>query len=169
MPIHGEPRNGDFASYVEALSQQGRTAPGQVARPTRDAAAQVLSPSNWGRSRGEKTADNAGQAPTDPWQGSFSEADAPPLPLAARNSQRRIAAGLTIAALVAAWFALTQLMQALRQPVEPEAFIPVAFLGVCAFMLYNGGRRLRARVRRAPAPRYGKLQVGKKDAAQQQT
>ena len=147
MAIDGEPKDGDFVRYIDRLTRQASTAPGQV-------------PPRQGRAgRRERQADAIGPAgfpaPADPAASpgaTTQPPDARPATLAARSGQRRIALGLTIAGLFALWHAVGRLFEALgHRPVEIDDLIPAVFLGVCAFMLLKGGSRLRAS-QRAPLP-----------------
>lgn len=136
MAIDGEPKDGDFVRYIEMLNRQAGGSPGQVPpRQPREAR------------RRQPAAVPAPAAP-DP-----AVPDDKPAPtMAARSGQRRIALGLTIAGLVAAWHAARLFGQALDQrPIEVDELIPALFLAVCAFMLFKGGSRLRA-AQRKPLP-----------------
>jgi len=147
MAIDGEPKDGDFVRYIDRLTRQGSTAPGQV--PLRQDRA----------ARRGRTADAATPAslptPADPAASpgaTTPQADSRPATLAARTGQRRIALGLTIAGLFALWHAVGRLFAALgNRPIQVDDLIPAVFLGVCAFMLLKGGSRLRA-TQRAPMP-----------------
>jgi len=141
MAIDGEPKDGDFVRYIETLSRTGGS-PGQV-------------PPRQGRAprRGRRDTSQAG-APgaAAPGSATAEPAAAPPT-LAARTGQRRIALGLTIAGLFALWHAVRMLATALdRDALDIDSLIPVAFLAVCAFMLFKGGSRLRSAQKSPPLP-----------------
>jgi len=141
MAIDGEPKDGDFVRYIEMLNRQAGGSPGHV--PPR----QPRQPRE-ARRRQPAAAPVPAPAAPDP-----AVPDDKPAPtLAARSGQRRIALGLTIAGLVAAWHAARLFGAALEQrPVEIDELIPAIFLAVCAFMLFKGGSRLRA-AQRKPLP-----------------
>jgi len=176
MALPEEPKNGDFASYIEALSRGGAQAPGRVmdkaARTARGLA------TGWGRGtdRGKAGADGAPGAVAPRWpspaaepallpQGAPALPGASPLPdapsgppLAARTAQRRVGLGLTLLSLIVAWIALGRLAEALsHQPFEFERLFPGIFLGAFAFMLYQAARQSRRKAARNPLPRYAPL------------
>lgn len=178
MALPQEPKNGDFASYVEALSRGGGRAPGEVGSPTRAPGAK-----GWGRSApAGETGDpwtpmpgrssmphipaqaqhpapgpQASSASEPPWPGNTSP-DATPRPLAARNAQRRVSVIMTLVSLVVAWVALGRLVEAINhRPFAVENLIPGLFLAAFAFMIYKASRQSRIKGTRGELPRYGRL------------
>jgi len=178
MALPQEPKNGDFASYVEALSRGGGRAPGEVGAPTRAPGAK-----GWGRSApagetgdpwtplpGRSTTPHipaqaqhpapgpqASPAFEPPWSGNTAP-DAAPQPLAARGAQRRISVIMALVSLVVAWVALGRLVEAINhRPFAFENLIPGLFLAAFAFMIYKASRQSRNKAARGELPRYGKL------------
>ncbi|AZW31555.1 hypothetical protein CS343_15435 [Bordetella bronchiseptica] len=143
MAIDGEPKNGDFARYIEELSRTGG-APGQVLPAQRAPAAAAqsgvagkLSELTWGK-RSERTA-------PAPLPASGAEQAAPAPTLAASASARRMALFLTIGALIAGWNALSFFMAALTSGrLDIDTMMPALFLAIAAWMLFKGARNLRA-------------------------
>lgn len=151
MAIDGEPKNGDFARYIEQLSRAGG-APGQVLPAQRAPAAAAqssvagkLSELTWGK-RPERAAPAALPA------GDAAQA-APAPTLAASASARRMALFLTIGALIAGWNALSFFVAALTSGrLDIDTLMPALFLAIAAWMLFKGARNLRAG-RRGPLPK----------------
>ncbi|WP_144633409.1 hypothetical protein [Bordetella genomosp. 13] len=182
MTLPGEPKNGDFASYVEALGRTGMQAPGQVIKPTRaekktrrqaivhqeqqfpDAVPGGPQASQWdtgwGRNDTKPAAAKPVPRPPRGTPGGFAagspEASAQ---LAKLASHRRVAFVLTVVAALLAWNAVSTVLEAInREHYEIEAFFPAVFLGFVSFMLFRAARGLRAKARQGALPQYGKLE-----------
>lgn len=179
MALPGEPKNGDFASYVESLSRNGGPAPGQVlapvpreqpprepaAKPTAKSAAQSsggLEASGWGRSDKPAPAVAAKPlpAPARGTPGGFADGSPAAQQLARVGSHRRVALILTIVAVALCWSAFATVMEAMnRQPRQVEDFFPAVFLTFVALMLFKAATRLRAKARDGVLPKYGPLET----------
>lgn len=142
MAIDGEPKDGNFVRYIETLTRAGGTEPGRVQDP----------PPRLRRTRARAAAVTSPAPAASPSAGHTTEPEPRPATLAARTSLRRIALGLTIAALIAAWNAVRLLARALHsQSLQLDELVPAVFLAVCAFMLFKGASRLRA-THKTPMP-----------------
>lgn len=182
MSLPGEPKNGDFASYVEALGRTGMQAPGQVIKPTRaekktrrqaiahqeqqfpDAVPGGPQASQWDTGWGRNDGKSASSAKPMPRPqrgapGGFA-AGSPDASgqLAKLASHRRVAFVLTIVAALLAFNALTTVIDALNhKPVQLEHFFPAVFWGFVSLMLFKSAQGLRAKARQGTLPQYGKL------------
>ncbi|ARP94622.1 hypothetical protein [Bordetella genomosp. 13] len=183
MALPGEPKNGDFASYVESLSRNGGPAPGQVLQPVpreqrprepapkpaaRSAAAAAAKPSGgpdasgWGRSDKPAPAATATPlpAPARGTPGGFADGSPAAQQLARVSSHRRVALILTLAAVALCWSAFATVIEAMnRQPRQVEDFFPAVFLTFVALMLFKAASRLRAKAREGVLPKYGPLET----------
>jgi hypothetical protein len=160
MAIGTEPKNGDYARYVEDLVNRGKPAPGQVlADPP---AAQ--SPRGMQRPTAGKTAAGtpAGIEPVST-RASKSPTDRPhasqPLPSAAGNGatladlarKRRSGIRIAIIAILVAWVAVHMLINVLNRPeFDAGALVPVVFLLAVAAVLFAAARSARAAARKPP-------------------
>ncbi|SAI56522.1 Uncharacterised protein [Bordetella ansorpii] len=182
MSLPGEPKNGDFASYVEALGRTGMQAPGQVVKPTRaekKTRRQAIAhqeqqfpdavpggpqasqwDTGWGRNDG-KPPSSAKPVPRPQrgTPGGFAAGSPEASPqLAKLASHRRVAFVMTIIAALLAWNAVSTVIEALsNQPVQMESFFPAVFWGFVSLMLFKSARGLRAKARQGALPQYGKL------------
>ncbi|CAB3628933.1 MAG: hypothetical protein E2602_10950 [Achromobacter sp.] len=151
MAIDMEPKDGDFARYIENLSRAGGVTPGRVPskaeakrQATAPAPVPVAVPSQdslndltWGKTAPPPLQSRS--ADTIPDQ---SEAEA--VSLAKRARQRKQGIFLTIAGAVAGWAAVNIAFTALRAPrFDLDDFMPAVFLGFFALMLFKaaGGAR----------------------------
>ena len=161
MAIDMEPKNGDFARYVENLSRAGGASPGRVpdkaeAKRQQQASAPVAvaSPSpatptkdslydlSWGKSAPpplqSRRADPAPQV-TVPGQ-----EDAATVSMAKRARQRKLGIFLTIAGAIAGWAAVNMAFKALRAPrFDLDELMPAVFLAFFAFMLFKAASGAR--------------------------
>ncbi|WP_427183420.1 hypothetical protein ACL598_15405 [Bordetella bronchialis] len=176
MAIDGEPKDGDYVRYIEALINRGQAAPGQVMGRARGVPSASPPPSPGEVVRDAAPAGAArdfppgfGQpVPASPgiprpfsWgRGAGSKASSAPrdanpasdATLAGRAARRRGAFAVAIVAIAIAWQAMRMLYDALRQPdFDPHALIPVAFLLVFAGMLWRAARSGRAQGKQPPA------------------
>ncbi|NMK49784.1 hypothetical protein [Achromobacter sp. Bel] len=156
MAIDLEPKNGDFARYIENLTNAGGPTPGRVpdkresapqaaspaAVPVPPPASDSLSTAPWGKpalpplpSRREATAPGStAPAPTD--EGAVS--------MARRARQRKIGAVLTIGGILAGWAAVNIGFRAFRNPqFDLDELVPAIFLGFFAFMLIKAAGAAR--------------------------
>jgi hypothetical protein len=159
MAIDGEPKNGDYARYVERLINRGSPSPGQVLSKA-DTAPVAPSPGEVLYQRNQKTQKtNPGRTMAGDSQRDTARANPADLAkqkagsdtLAAQAVKRKISIGMTLVALVIAWSGVRMLVTAMQRPhFELETIIPVAFLLVFAAMLFRGARRLSADARKPP-------------------
>ncbi|MPT39291.1 MAG: hypothetical protein E2603_12480, partial [Achromobacter sp.] len=142
MAIDAEPKDGDFARYIENLTNAGGTTPGRVpdkrqigrkaaspvAVPVPPPASDSLSTAPWG-----KPASPPMQARRDtgsPGSTAAPQSDEGTVSLARRARQRKIGAILTIAGVLAGWAAVNIAFRAFRSPqFELDEFAPAVFLG----------------------------------------
>jgi hypothetical protein len=159
MAIDGEPKNGDYARYVERLINRGSPSPGQVlskadTAPTAPSPGEVLYQKNQKVQKANPGRTMAGDGQAEPARAHPADLARPKAgndTLAAQAVKRKISIGMTVVALVIAWSAVRMLVTAMNKPhFEMETIIPVAFLLVFAAMLYRGARGLRADARRPP-------------------
>ncbi|CAB3955343.1 hypothetical protein QEP16_11515 [Achromobacter insolitus] len=161
MAIDGEPRNGDFARYIENLTRAGGATPGRV--PDKRAASRTASPSvpappvpaprsetlsnaPWG---------NAGTPSQQPWQAppAPGQEDAGTVSLARHATQRRIGVILTVGGILAGWAAARIIFEALRGPgFDLDQAMPAVFLAFFAIMLFKAARNARNPRNKAPLP-----------------
>ncbi len=159
MAIDGEPRNGDFARYIENLTRAGGATPGQVqdkraaARtappptPAPSSGSGSLSGAPWGKSSKPST-QRQPAAPAAPGQ-----EDAASMTLARQATQRKIGVVLTIGGILAGWAAVRIIFQALRGPgFDLDEAMPAIFLAFFAFMLFKAAGRARNPRNKAPLP-----------------
>lgn len=165
MPTHHEPRNGDYAAYVEQLSNRGANAPGQIIKPASGRKKRRLDPDPFdgqtSGSMGPGSVDSILQRPASP--SSASPYAAAPLPAGpgkdapdtlASASKRRFA-GLGIYVIVAVLFiqAFTMLIDAIEYGREDiDDYLPSLFLAAFAYVMLKAGRAARRQGRQAPKP-----------------
>lgn len=149
MAIDLEPKDGDFARYIENLSRAGGATPGKVPEKRRaspQATATVptppattggsLSTAHWGNT--------ASPYPTASAPSSTASADAADASLAQRAKQRKIGIILTIAGILAGWAAVNIAFRALRAPhFELDELVPAVFLAFFALMLLKAAGSAR--------------------------
>ncbi|CAM3465524.1 hypothetical protein [Bordetella flabilis] len=159
MAIDGEPRNGDYARYIDELIHRGQPSPGQVSPQTGTARPASPTPSP-----GEVTAPEprgiampdirkmlTARSRTNAAKPSTADAPAADTTLAAKAAQRRGALATAIVALAIVWQAIRMLVAALERPqVDWNDMVPVAFLLVFAGMLWRASRSQRKRAKQAP-------------------
>jgi hypothetical protein len=160
MAIDAEPKNGDFARYIEELTSAGGTSPGRIAS-RRDARRQTaplstptpvapppssppgsLSDAPWGNTASSSSRSRtASPAPVATIPGQPDEAG---ITLARRARQRKIGAVLTVAGIMAGWAAANIAFRAFHSPrFELDEFVPAVFLAFFAFMLFKAAGSAR--------------------------
>ncbi|QKH38089.1 hypothetical protein FOC84_25400 [Achromobacter pestifer] len=162
MAIDGEPRNGDFARYIENLTRAGGTTPGQVPNKragSRQSATPVpppppapaprsdtLSSAPWGNPAPPPL--QSRQAPTAPGQ-----EDAATVSMARHATQRKIGVILTVGGVLAGWAAARIIFEALRGPgFDLDEAMPAVFLAFFAIMLFKAARNARNPRNKTPLP-----------------
>ncbi|EHK63279.1 hypothetical protein [Achromobacter arsenitoxydans] len=144
MAIDGEPKNGDFARYIENLTRAGGAAPGRAsdtgsARREAPTAPGSLSDAPWGN-----TAPPPLQSRTAPGATAPAQADEGTVSLARHARQRKIGVVLTIAGMLAGWAAVNIGFRALHNPrFDMDEMIPAIFLAFFAFMLFKAASGAR--------------------------
>ncbi|WP_241047451.1 hypothetical protein [Achromobacter xylosoxidans] len=158
MAIDMEPKNGDFARYIENLSRAGGATPGRVPRkaearrqapvaapapapipvPGRDS----LNDLAWGKTAPPPLP--SGSAESIPASVAPGQTDAEAVSLAKRARQRKQGIFLTIAGAVAGWAAVNVAFKALHAPrFDLDDFMPAVFLGFFALMLFKAASGAR--------------------------
>lgn len=162
MAIDGEPRNGDFARYIENLTGAGGATPGQVpgkradSRPSASPVpppppapaprSDTLSSAPWGNSAPPPL--QSQQAPTVP-----GHEDAGAASLARHATQRKIGVILTVGGILAGWAAVRIIFEALRGPgFDLNEAMPAIFLVFFAIMLFKAARNARNPRNKAALP-----------------
>lgn len=158
MAIDMEPKNGDFARYIENLSRAGGATPGRVpskAEARRQAAAPVATPTPtpapspgslndlaWGKTAPPPLPSR--RADSVPATVAPGQTDAEAVSLAKRARQRKQGIFLTIAGAVAGWAAVNIAFKALHAPrFDLDDFMPAVFLGFFALMLFKAASGAR--------------------------
>lgn len=156
MAIDMEPKNGDFARYVENLSRAGGATPGRVpskAETKRQAAMPAPTPSpapdqgslndlTWGKTAPPPL--QSRRADSVPPTVAPGQTDAEAVSLAKRARQRKQGIFLTIAGAVAGWAAVNIAFKALHAPrFDLDDFMPAVFLGFFALMLFKAASGAR--------------------------
>lgn len=162
MAIDAEPKNGDFARYIEELTSAGGTSPGRIAS-RRDARRQTapvavpmpvaappsptpgsLSDSPWGNTASPSPSArsrSASEAPLATFPGQPDEAN---ITLARQARSRKIGAVLTVAGIMAGWAAANIAFRAFHSPrFELDELMPAVFLAFFAFMLFKAASSAR--------------------------
>lgn len=156
MAIDMEPKNGDFARYIENLSRAGGATPGRVpskAETRRQATAPVATPTPapapspgslndlaWGKTAPPQS-HRADSVPSTVAPG---QTDAEAVSLAKRARQRKQGIFLTIAGAVAGWAAVNVAFKALHAPrFDLDDFMRAVFLGFFALMLFKAASGAR--------------------------
>lgn len=154
MAIDSEPKNGDFARYVENLTNAGGATPGRVSTK-RDATRQATAPATVPASTSDSLSTAPwGKAATPPLRpkpdtrapGSTApaQADEGAASLARRARQRKLGAVLTIVGILAGWAAVNIGFRAFRSPqFNLDDLVPAVFLGFFAFMLIKAAGAAR--------------------------
>ncbi|MBC9903375.1 MULTISPECIES: hypothetical protein [Achromobacter] len=156
MAIDGEPRNGDFARYVENLTRAGGASPGQVpdkrtdsrpaAPPPPASPSETLSGAPWGKPAPPPL--QSRQAPTAPGQ-----TDAAEVSMARQATQRKIGVILTVGGILAGWAGARIIFEALRGPgFDLDEAMPAVFLFFFAMMLFKAARNARNPRNKTPLP-----------------
>lgn len=166
MAIDSEPKDGDFARYIENLTRAGGATPGRVPdkrEATRQAHPGVATPvpapvtsdslstapwGNTGKTSPSRTTPppRSANAPGASAPGSTTPADAGEVSMAQRARQRKIGVVLTIGGILAGWSAVNIAFRALRSPqFDLDELMPAVFLAFFAVMLLKaaGGARKR--------------------------
>ncbi|MCY1202609.1 hypothetical protein D9M72_141010 [compost metagenome] len=151
MAMDAEPKDGDFARYIENLTRAGGATPGRVP-PKREAARRVpepvpapappepLSTAPWGKSAPPPLPSRSGAA-APPAAG---HEDPAAVPLARRARQRKIGIILTVAGVLAGWAAARIVFEVLRSPrFELDELMPAIFLVFFAVMLFKAAGSAR--------------------------
>ncbi|CAB3843243.1 hypothetical protein LMG26842_02450 [Achromobacter dolens] len=156
MAIDMEPKNGDFARYIENLSRAGGATPGRVpskAETKRQAAMPAPTPSpapdqgslndlTWGKTAPPPL--QSRRADCVPPTVAPGQTDAEAVSLAKRARQRKQGIFLTIAGAVAGWAAVNVAFKALHAPrFDLDDFMPAVFLGFFALMLFKAASGAR--------------------------
>lgn len=156
MAIDMEPKNGDFARYIENLSRAGGATPGRVpskAETKRQAAMPAPTPSpapdqgslndlTWGKTAPPPL--QSRRADSVPPAVAPGQTDAEAVSLAKRARQRKQGIFLTIAGAVAGWAAVNVAFKALHAPrFDLDDFMPAVFLGFFALMLFKAASGAR--------------------------
>ncbi|CAB3629686.1 MULTISPECIES: hypothetical protein [Achromobacter] len=156
MAIDMEPKNGDFARYIENLSRAGGATPGRVpskAETKRQAAMPAPTPSpapdqgslndlTWGKTAPPPL--QSRRADSVPPTVAPGQTDAEAVSLAKRARQRKQGIFLTIAGAVAGWAAVNVAFKALHAPrFDLDDFMPAVFLGFFALMLFKAASGAR--------------------------
>ncbi|MGW9063902.1 MULTISPECIES: hypothetical protein [Achromobacter] len=160
MAIDAEPKNGDFARYIEELTNAKGASPGRIAsrRETRRQTAPVavpmpvavppsptpgsLSDAPWGNTASPSPrARSASEAPLATFPGQPDEAN---ITLARQARSRKIGAVLTVAGIMAGWAAANIAFRAFHSPrFELDELMPAVFLAFFAFMLFKAASSAR--------------------------
>jgi hypothetical protein len=161
MAIYSEPKNGDYARYIEELVHRGQAAPGQVMAKASATVQMPATPPSPG-----EVIPNVAQGtskPAAPGKTAASRTAALPMPippagqdagatLAGRAGKRRSALAVTIVSLAIAWQAVRMLIEAVRRPdFDLHELVPVAFLLIFAGILWRAARGQRSRANQPPA------------------
>lgn len=156
MAIDMEPKNGDFARYIENLSRAGGATPGRVpskAETKRQAAMPAPTPSpapdqgslndlTWGKTAPPPL--QSRRADSVPPTVAPGQTDAEAVSLAKRARQHKQGIFLTIAGAVAGWAAVNVAFKALHAPrFDLDDFMPAVFLGFFALMLFKAASGAR--------------------------
>ncbi|WMD21340.1 hypothetical protein RAS12_02945 [Achromobacter seleniivolatilans] len=160
MAIDSEPKDGDFARYIENLTRAGGTTPGRVPdkrEASRQAASPIAAPAS--RPVPATTADSLSTAPwgkpalpplqsrastNPPGSTAPQQSDEGTVSMARRARQRKIGIILTIAGMLAGWAAVNIGFRALRNPhFDLDQLVPAIFLGFFAFMLFKAASGVR--------------------------
>ncbi len=160
MAIDMEPKNGDFARYVENLSRAGGAAPGRVpdkaeakrqqasvpvatsspppAKPTQDSLYDLA----WGKSAPPPL--QSRRAEPAPQVAVPGQEDAATVSMAKRARQRKLGIFLTIGGAITGWAAVNAAFKALRAPrFDLDELMPAVFLAFFAFMLFKAASGAR--------------------------
>ncbi len=157
MAIDGEPRDGDYARYIENLTRTGGATPGQVAdkrKVSRTAAPPPPSkPAPSSSGSGSLSGAPWGNSSAQPAPAAPGQDDAASMTLARQATQRKIGVVLTIGGILAGWAAVRILFQALRGPgFDLDEAMPAVFLAFFAFMLFKAAGSARNPRGKAPLP-----------------
>lgn len=152
MAIYGEPKDGDFVRYIETLNRQAGGTPGQVMPSKRSGILEDEQKSTFGQKENGESIYTY-KAPSDPAApgypsnispGSTENDSQQPTSLATRTSHRRLALALAIGAAIALWNAIHRLITAINtDTLDLDTMVPIAFLIVCAWMLFKGSQGAR--------------------------
>ncbi len=154
MAIDAEPKDGDFARYIENLTRAGGTTPGKVppkreaarrapdaAPPPAPASAEPLSTAPWGKSAPPSRPAPAASPSAAPSPG---QEDPGAESLARRARQRKIGIVLTVAGVLAGWAAVRIAVDVLvNRRADLDELMPALFLAFFAFMLFKAARGAR--------------------------
>ncbi|WP_417218967.1 hypothetical protein [Achromobacter spanius] len=151
MAIDLEPKDGDFARYIENLSRAGGVTPGKVpekGRASRQASVAVpvpvpapasgdsLSTAPWGNTAPPSRSTGS--------PGSTAPSDAAEISMAQRARQRKFGVILTVGGVLAGWAAANIAFRVLRTPhFELDELMPAVFLGFFAVMLLKAAGNAR--------------------------
>lgn len=161
MAIDAEPKNGDFARYIEELTRTGGASPGRIAS-RRDARRQTaplsvptpvpvppsptpgsLSDAPWGNTA--SSSPRTRSTPQAPVATLPDQPDEANLTLARQARQRKLGVVLTVAGIMAGWAAANIAFRALHSPrFELDELMPAVFLGFFALMLFKAAKGARS-------------------------
>lgn len=154
MAIDAEPKNGDFARYIEELTRAGGSTPGRMAS-RRDARIPTpapavpppvtpgsLSDAPWGAT--PPPASRSRTAQPAPMATTPGQPDQATLTLAQQARRRKVGVILTVAGIMAGWAAVNIGFRALHSPhFELDELMPAVFLAFFAFMLFKAASGAR--------------------------
>jgi len=158
MAIDAEPKDGDFARYIENLTRAGGATPGRVPSkretsrraaepaalpvPAPSPSSESLSTAPWGKSAQQPPPSRSGSAaPAAP---AADQEDAAAVSLADRARRRKIGIILTVAGALAGWAAARIVFEVLRNPrFDLDELMPAIFLAFFAFMLFKAAGSAR--------------------------
>ncbi|KRC85778.1 hypothetical protein D3C87_553450 [compost metagenome] len=151
MAIDAEPKNGDFARYIENLTRAGGVTPGQVSRQreaSRQPSVPVAAPAPAPSSEPLSTAPWGKTAPPPmrpaPGVAIPGQEDVGAVSMARRARQRKIGIVLTVGGILAGWAAVRIAFESLRRSeFELDALMPAIFLAFFAFMLFKAASSAR--------------------------
>lgn len=153
MAIDAEPKDGDFARYIENLTRAGGTTPGRVP-PKREASQRLPEPApKPAATTGSLSSDAWGRSTPQPSSRSTETAAPPSFPdheevaaasLARMARQRKIGAILTIGGVLTGWAAARIAFQVFRGPgFSMDELMPAIFLAFFAVMLFKAAGNAR--------------------------
>lgn len=145
MAIDNEPKDGDFARYIETLnnrSPSSTSTPPNIQTPS--SASGNLSDIHWGKGP------SAQSYRTDTPSIQNPDAPASRATLASQAQQGKLGKLLGTAAFLVGFAAFRLLLGAINEgSFHLDDIIPIAFLGFFASVLFKGSRRLRTASRQA--------------------
>lgn len=159
MTIDRDPKNGDFARYIDNLSRAGGSMPEPLsgkaetkrqtsapfATATPAPSRKSLNDPTWGKAASPPPSPQAEPAP----QAAAEQKETGTVSLAQHARQRKKGVFLTLLGAGSAWIALDIVLKALRAPYfELRNLIAAVFFGFFALMLFKAAKDVRAPRRR---------------------